>query len=73
MDNDFFSPDQLALGIKLIIEKNRNTLTVTEINLLEDVLINLKKLDNSDKKQFNFLSIDTISKLIKFFCNNEYS
>ena len=73
MKDNFFSPDELALGIKLIIDKNRNTLSVTEINLLEDVLINLKNLDKSDKKFFNFLSMDIISKLFNFFYNNETS
>jgi len=73
MNKDLFSPDELALGITLIIEKNRNTFSVTEISLLEDILVNLKNLDKSDKKKFNFLSFDTISKLIKFFYNNETS
>lgn len=70
MSNNLYSPDELALGIKLILEKNRDTLSVTEINLLEDVLINLQKLDRSDNKRFFKLSLNIIARLIKFFHNN---
>ena len=56
-DQSFYTPEELAIGVKLIIEKNRDTLSVTETNLLEDVLVNLKNIDKSDKKILRYCQL----------------
>ena len=71
MNSSDFTLDELATGLELIIEKNRDSLAVEEINLLTETIKLITELSNPEIYKVQKLRISTtlniILNLLKFF------
>lgn len=66
-----YDPGELAVGLGLILEKNRDSLTVTEIHLLAEAIVTLESLSNPDAMQSSTniaeKALQVITNLLRFF------
>jgi len=66
-----YDPGELAVGLGLILEKNRDSLTVTEIHLLAEAIVTLESLSNPDAVQSSASTaekaLQVITNLLRFF------
>ena len=69
------SPEEIALGLEQFLEKNRESLTVTEVKLLEETIELLEKLNNPEVmngKNITQTVVQITTNLLKFLTCEDF-